>query len=122
MFGFFKSSGPAVQKIDPAEAVARARKGELLVIDVRDIGELRATGKAKDALHIPMMLLRTRADPQSDERDKRLAVEKPVALYCASGGRSQAAAKQMLAMGYTEVYNIGGLGDWRAGGGLVNPV
>ncbi len=121
MFGLFKSSGPRVERIAPADAVARAQKGELLVIDVRDINELRASGKAKGALHIPMMLLRTKADPKSDEHDKRLALDKPIALYCASGARSQAAGNLMLQMGYTEVYNIGGLGDWRAGGGLVNP-
>jgi rhodanese-related sulfurtransferase len=121
MFGFFKSSGPSVGRIAPSDAVERARKGELVVIDVRDVGELRASGKAKEAIHIPMMLIRTKADPSSDEHDKRLATDKPVALYCASGARSQAAAKMMLQMGYAEVYNLGGLGDWRAGGGLVNP-
>ncbi|MDE3122848.1 MAG: sulfurtransferase [Paracoccaceae bacterium] len=121
MFGLFKSSGPSVQRIAAAEAVARAKKGEIVVIDVRDVSELRASGKAKDALHIPLMLLKTRADPSSPECDKRLSVDKPVALYCASGARSQAAGNMMLQMGYKEVFNIGGLRDWHAGGGLVNP-
>lgn len=121
MFGLFKSSGPSVQRIAAADAVARARKGEIVVIDVRDVSELRASGKAKDALHIPLMLMKTKADPSSPECDKRLSVDKPVALYCASGARSQAAGTMMLQMGYKEVFNIGGLRDWHAAGGLVNP-
>lgn len=121
MFSFLKSSGPKVERIDPAEAVTRCRKGEMVVIDVRDINELKASGLAKGAIHIPMMLIATKADPKSGECDKRLKLDKPVALYCASGARSNAAAKQLLAMGYERVYNIGGLGDWRAGGGVVNP-
>ena len=122
MFNFLKpSAGPRVERISPTDAVARAQKGELVVIDVRDINELRASGKAKGALHIPLMLLKTKADPKSDELATGLSVDKPVALYCASGARSQAAGKMMLQLGYTQVYNFGGLGDWRAGGGLVNP-
>jgi rhodanese-related sulfurtransferase len=122
MFSFLKaSSGPRVERIAGADAVARAQKGELIVIDVRDINELRASGKARGALHIPLMLLKTKADPASDERMAGLSVDKPVALYCASGARSQAAATMMLQMGYKQVYNIGGLADWKAGGGLVNP-
>lgn len=122
MFNFLKpSSGPRVERISPTDAVARAQKGELVVIDVRDINELRASGKAKGALHIPLMLLKAKADPKSDELMKGLSVDTPVALYCASGARSQAAGNAMLQMGYKQVYNIGGLGDWRAGGGLVNP-
>lgn len=122
MFSFLKaSSGPRVERIAGADAVARAQKGELIVIDVRDINELRASGKAKGALHIPLMLLKAKADPASNELMKGLSVDKPVALYCASGARSQAAGNMMLQMGYKEVYNIGGLGDWKAGGGLVNP-
>ena len=122
MFSFLKASpGTRVERIAGADAVARAQKGELVVIDVRDINELRASGKARGALHIPLMLLKTKADPASDERMAGLSVDKPVALYCASGARSQAAASMMLQMGYKQVYNIGGLADWKADGGLVNP-
>ena len=42
-----------------------------------------------------------------------------MALYCASGARSGMAAGQMLQMGYREVYNLGGIAHWRAGGGAV---
>ena len=123
MFSFLRpsSSGPGkrVEAIAPPDAVARAARGEILVIDVRDAGELRATGKARGALHVPMVALRMKCDPASPEFLPALAARKPVALYCASGGRSQAAARQLLDLGYDKVYNIGGLRDWVAGGGAV---
>lgn len=119
MFNFFRPAGAGVQRISPADAVARANKGELTIVDVREVAEVRATGKAKGAIHIPMVLVSTKADPKHPEHDKRLSPEKPVALYCASGARSGAAAGLLARLGYAEVYNLGGLNDWRAGGGAI---
>ena len=101
------------------DAVARADAGELIVIDVRDINEVSQSGKAKGALHIPLMMLRFQADPRNPDFHPDLDPEKPVALYCASGARSQMAGQQLAQMGFKEVYNIGGLGHWVAGGGEV---
>lgn len=36
----------------------------------------------------------------------------PIFVYCHSGGRSSAAAKQLQRMGYTSVTNIGGIVDY----------
>ncbi len=42
---------------------------------------------------------------------------KPVVVYCLSGGRSAGAAEQLLAAGFTQVYNYGGgMLEWRAAG------
>jgi rhodanese-related sulfurtransferase len=119
MFSFLKSSGPKVERMSGTDAAARAAKGELVVIDVRDISEVKASGKAKGALHIPLMLLKSKADPSHPEFDKRLAKDKPVALYCASGARSQAGGNMLVGLGYAQVYNIGGFGEWRHAGGPV---
>lgn len=115
MFGIFK---PA-PRLSAAEAITRAQSGELLVIDVRDHGEVNATGRAEGALHIPLMTLKMKCDPSSPERLGALTPEKPIALYCASGARSQMAAQMLTAMGYREVHNIGGLYDWQAAGGAL---
>lgn len=122
MFSFLRpqgANGPRVQHIGPTEAVSRAAKGEITVIDVRDGNEIKATGHAKGALLIPLAALRMKCDPQSPEFVKGLSVEKPVALYCASGARSQAAGQQLIGFGFKEVYNIGGLRDWQQGGGHI---
>ncbi|EEW25784.1 rhodanese-like domain-containing protein [Rhodobacter ferrooxidans] len=121
MFSFLKSSGPKVQPIAPADAVARVAKGEVTLIDVREVAEVRATGKAKGALHIPLSLIKLKADPKAPDCPKGLSVDKPVVLYCLSGARSQAAGQAMLALGYGEVYNLGGFSAWQTGGGKVVP-
>jgi phage shock protein E len=37
-------------------------------------------------------------------------------VYCRSGNRSAAAAATMAEMGFVEVYDLGGIIDWHAGG------
>jgi len=46
-------------------------------------------------------------------------VEKPVALYCASGARSAMAAKTLRRFGHGDVHNIGGLAHWQRAGGQI---
>ncbi|MCB2114914.1 MAG: sulfurtransferase [Rhodobacteraceae bacterium] len=115
MFNFLKSA----PRLTAADAVARAKAGELIVIDVRDIAEIKATGRAAGSLHIPLMTLQMKCDPSSPECLAELKSGKPIALYCASGGRSQMAAQMMAQLGYAEVHNIGGFFDWQAAGGAV---
>ena len=112
---------PAVQGIAPADAVAKVNNNEAIIIDVRDMNELMSSGTAKGALHIPLMLFQTKADPRHPEYHAELDVNKPVILYCASGARSGMAAQMMLANGFKDVYNLGGLMHWHQGGGDIVP-
>ncbi len=118
MFGFVSNPATSVA-YDPGAAVRDASTGAITVIDVRDGSELRATGKAKGALHVPLVALRMKADPSSPEQLPAFRSGKPVVLYCASGGRSQMAARMLRQMGLAEVYNLGGLADWQRAGGHV---
>ena len=122
MFNFLKSSGPRVQSIAPAEAVARAAKGDLVVIDVRDMSEVKSSGKAKGALHVPLMLFQQKMTPARGELPDGVTLDTPICLYCASGGRSAAAGDMALKLGFKTVYNLGGLGHWHAGGGALEKV
>lgn len=121
MFNFLRpgGGGAQVQRINPKDAVAKAAKGEIALIDVRDMNELRASGKAKGALHVPLSVVKMKCDPSSPECLKALSVEKPVVVYCASGARSQAAGQMLAQMGYQQVFNLGGLYDWHAAGGPI---
>ncbi|MBC7141928.1 MAG: sulfurtransferase [Rhodobacteraceae bacterium] len=116
MLSFLKPSAP---RLNAADAVARVAAGELTLIDVRDGNELAASGRAAGALHVPLMVLKMKCDPSSPECLADLSVDRPVALYCASGARSQMAAQMLRAMGYREVHNIGGFYDWQAAGGAI---
>lgn len=44
---------------------------------------------------------------------EKLDKEKPVYIYCRSGGRSGKAAKQLADEGFTEIYDLdGGILEW----------
>ena len=121
-FGKPRTNSPAarVQRLNAADAIARSGRGEITIIDVREMAEVAASGKAQGAVHVPLMLIGMRCDPKSPEFLVALDPARPVALYCASGGRSQRAAEMLAGMGFAEVYNIGGLGDWHAAGGGID--
>ena len=116
MFGLLKRSTSGLTAVD---AVTRAARGEIVLVDIREPAEIAASGRAQGALAIPMAALAMRADPRSPECLPDLKQGKPVAVYCASGARSSMARSMLERMGH-EAHNIGGLGHWaQAGGGIV---
>lgn len=118
LFNFLKAISAG--KIDTAEAMTRIKAGTLTLIDIRDQSELRNSGMASAALHIPMQSLPEKANPAKKSCVSGLCFDTPVALYCASGARSGMAAQTLRNMGYKEVHNFGSLADWKRAGGEVN--
>ncbi len=86
-----------------------ATKDSIQLLDVRTPGEYN-TGHIKNALQADW------TDKQ--EFNRRIAFidkNKPVYVYCLSGGRSGAAAKEMRTNGYQKVYELnGGINAWKA--------
>lgn len=119
MLNFLRNT-PSPASFSVPEIAAKVAREEYVLVDVREMAEVKATGKAKGAQVIPLSVLGLKCDPSLP--DCMLAKDKPVALYCASGGRSGMAAQTLGRLGYTEVYNIGGFGDWVAGGGQVERI
>ncbi len=116
MFRFLRSRAvppmPAV-----AEIAAAVAAGQMYLIDVRERGEILQTGTACGARHIPLSQIGLRADPQAAEAAIR--PDRPVVVFCASGGRAGAAARQLRRLGYAPVWNLGGFGDWVRAGGQI---
>jgi len=117
-----EAANAAVPKITAAQAQAMMAKGNALVVDVRDAPELEKSGKVANAIHVSRGMLEFRADPESPYHDKNFAKDKPVIVYCASGGRSALSGKVLKDMGYSEVYNLGAFKDWAESGGAIEPV
>ena len=115
MFNPFAKSAPP---LTCAEAIAKAAAGELTLLDCRELSEVQASGTAAGAVHIPLALVPLKAAPKAPDHDARLDPAKPVAVFCAMGGRAGRAAQALTAMGY-KAHNIGGFGDWCAAGGPV---
>jgi rhodanese-related sulfurtransferase len=98
----------AVPAITPSEARDLVAKSDALVVDVRDGTEVAASGKVKGALAVSRGLLEFRADPDLPTHDPALRKERPVILYCGSGGRAALAGKTLADMGFKDVRNVGG--------------
>ncbi len=113
------AANAAVPRLTPDAARALMAKGNVLVLDVRDAGEV-AAGKVPGAVNVSRGMLEFRADPASPYHDKRFDNAKDVIVYCASGGRSSLSGKVLQEMGYPKVHNLGGFKDWVEGGGEVD--
>ncbi|MCT4582433.1 MAG: rhodanese-like domain-containing protein [Flavobacteriales bacterium] len=75
------------------------------IVDVRTPGEF-SQGNIKNALNINI-------SGNFSEEIQKLDKNKPVYLYCRSGGRSSRAMQTMTQMGFKEVYNLmGGYMAW----------
>lgn len=114
-----EAANAAVERISPAKAQEMMASGDALLVDVRDGTEVAQSGKAKGALHVSRGLLEFKADPDSPAHDKAFRKDRPVILYCASGGRSALAGKTLKDLGYSKVYNLGGFKDWAESGAPV---
>ena len=101
--------------IQPAEYKTRFMDGKQphTLVDVRTPGEF-AEGTIPGALNIELATLETQL--------KKIPTDKPVVLFCRSGNRSGMAVGILAQHGYSEVYNLGGVGGWvNAGKTLVKP-
>jgi rhodanese-related sulfurtransferase len=98
----------AVPAITPADAANMVKTADAVIVDVRDGTEVAASGKIKGALAISRGLLEFRADPALPTHEPALRRDRPVILYCGSGGRAALAGKALLDLGFTDVRNAGG--------------
>jgi rhodanese-related sulfurtransferase len=113
------AANSAVPKISADEARKMIADQNALVIDVRDAPEVQASGKVKGAVNISRGMLEFRADADTPYHNAELRKDRPVILYCASGGRSALSGKVLKDMGYERVYNLGAFKDWAESGGEV---
>ena len=98
-----------IKTITPAEfRVLQKQAVNLILIDIRDIRELKKTGKIKGAKHMPRGMLEFWLDPESPYYKKDITPDKTKVLYCASNWRSALAALTIQEMGFNNVSHIKG--------------
>ena len=92
--------------VDVTEFKKLVEGGEGEILDVRTPEEV-AGGYINGAKHINIY------DADFKSKLAELDKEKPVYVYCKSGGRSGTAMEEMKAMGFKAIYNLdGGIGAW----------
>ena len=92
-----------------AEVKSAYEKGDITLIDVRDVRELWKEGAIKNSIHIPRGMLEFWLDPQSSYyQEKKIGEMKNIVLFCALGFRSALATKTLKEMGFNNVANAQG--------------
>ena len=100
--------------ISPADAHDRHQAGDAILIDIRDIRELRRDGRIEGAFHAPRGMLEFWADPNSPYHKGIFATESELVLFCASSWRSALAAKTLQDMGLSNIRDMeGGYTAWK---------
>ena len=100
------SDSAGYQQISQEEAKARMDAGQAVVLDVREPNEYES-GHIPNAALLPV---------GSITEDTAAAVipdqDTEVLVYCRSGNRSKTAAAALAELGYTNVYEFGGINTW----------
>ncbi len=92
--------------IKPEEAKARLDKGEnIILLDVRTQEEYNEK-RIPDSILIPVEGIDKDAPAKITDKNTTIFV------YCRSGNKSAIAAEVLTVMGYTQVYDLGGIDDW----------
>jgi len=93
-------------RLTPQEAKARMDSGEkITVVDVRTAAEY-AQGHIPGAISLPNESIGTEQPALLPDKSAEILV------YCRSGHRSRLASEKLVAMGYTAIYDFGGIIDW----------
>ncbi len=103
------SNAATYQKITPEEAQQMLQdQPDAILLDVR-------TQEEYDTQHIEGATLLTDSDIASRAADVLPDKDAVILVYCRSGRRSAASSQQLAELGYTNVYDFGGIIDWPYG-------
>jgi rhodanese-related sulfurtransferase len=99
-----------ITEISPAEAAAKAKSGEAVIVDVRDKDEWEDE-------HIPEAIHLSRGTIELEIEDVTPDMDALIICHCGGGGRSALAAESLQKMGYKNVRSMaGGFKAWKAAG------
>ena len=76
-----------------------------VLLDVRTPEEF-ADKHIPGAINIPSETISTEEIPELPDKDQLILV------YCRSGNRSKQASEKLVALGYTNIVEFGGINDW----------
>jgi rhodanese-related sulfurtransferase len=103
------SASAETLKISPEEALQRAQKDEMTIVDIRLPFEWAETGLPDPAVGVSLQ--DETFQPRQGFVDDLLGLvegsrDRPIALICARGNRSTFAQQLLAANGFTEIYDI----------------
>ena len=94
------------KQISMDEAVTMmAEETDYIILDVRTPEEF-AEKHIPNAINIPNETIGENEIPELPRKDQMILV------YCRSGNRSKQASEKLVKLGYTNIYEFGGINDW----------
>lgn len=93
------------KKITPQEAYEMMNTGGVIVLDVRTKQEYEQ-GHIENSLLLPVDEIKEKAETVLPDK------KSVILIYCRSGNRSFYASKDLIDMGYENVYDFGGIISW----------
>ena len=91
-------------RITPEEALEMMSE-DVIILDVRTRAEFESE-HIKNAILLPHDEINDRAESVLNDKTRTILV------YCRAGSRSAAAARELIGIGYTSVYDFGRIGQW----------
>lgn len=98
------TSESSYHKISAEDAKEMMDTQDVIIVDVRTQDEYNE-GYIENAILIPNESI---SGAPSELPDK----DAVILIYCRSGNRSKQAADKLVALGYTNIYDFGGIIDW----------
>ena len=117
---YLDEANAVVKKIDFDAALQKHNSKLAVFIDVRDSGDIAKTGTITDALKIQRGLIEFVADEATKLYNDALKKDSEIILVCGAGGQAALTGKTLIDMGYTNVSNVGAIGDWEKNGGPMS--
>ena len=94
------------RQINMDEAITMMEEGSgYIILDVRTPEEF-ADKYIPGSINIPNETISTEEIPELPDKDQLILV------YCRSGNRSKQASEKLVALGYTNIVEFGGINDW----------
>lgn len=92
-------------RITAEEAKMMMESKDVIILDVRTEEEF-AESRIEEAILIPDYAIKELAEEKLPDKEALILV------YCRTGRRSEKASRDLIDMGYANVYDFGGIVDW----------
>jgi len=98
------ATAPEYIRLTPQQA-QDMMSDDVIILDVRTQEEF-SERRIKNALLLPVDEIEEKASSVIPDKNQTVLV------YCRTGRRSEIASRQLIEMGYTSVFDFGGIVDW----------
>lgn len=116
---YLDEANAVVPKISVEDGIAKHKAGNAVFVDVRDSGDIAASGTIAGAEQVARGMIEFKADDTHALHNAALKKDADIVLVCGAGGQAALGGKTLKDMGFQNVSNVGGFSAWKDAGGPV---